>query len=894
MRLEQRTATALALLLLVALMPNTPASFPETPASRTFATSSDGSLAGWLAAGDGQSSERIHDMVALEDGHMLMVGSFEQDINFHGDVEGFSTNDTELGAFGEDMFVAWVAENGTWTRSLSVSSGYFDGLHEVERLTDGTLVVAGRFCDLSFGESCNLTLDGWGSINKTDDNDPSALMIAAMSPDGTWLWARAFSNAFDMTVLDVEATSSNTVHIAVSHRGELLFNNETSPASSEIETVALLGMDHNGEDLFLHTVTSSNSLEYGGVLCEDRLGRTYFGTPFLGVILFDDNNEHTSQGDGDSVMAQYDEDGWAWSTTVSGQGDQSVTDCEASHDDGVTVVGDYQQRANFSGTVIPEATWVDIFEATLSSGGAWTSAMGYGGNGAEHAVGVHVTPQGETMVLGRTSSALTLGTTTLMDLDGINDGSHYDIFLAQHRPNGVWDWAVQGGGAGNDVPLGLAVSASGSPVVSFIANDDGDYGIHAFEQRYAYDFGVWMYVTDIDADGVLDGEDNCPNIGNPDQLNRDGDAFGDACDDDDDNDLLPDDLDACPRGNVGWDSRLVSNDHDGDGCIDDNEDFDDDEDGIFDVNDLCPKGPVGWVSTPENDVESDGCSDTDIDEDGFIDQQDNCPNVNNPTQADLDGDGNGDPCDADMDGDGVNNLGDRCPYDANLWSSNPTIDYDGDGCLDDGGDNDDDGDGVDDDDDRCPYGARNWEDNASEVDNDGDGCADGLEDDDDDNDGLLDPVDGCPRGMVGPAAAGQDRDGDGCIDAVEDDDDDGDGVLDPVDACPLTALGAEVSSTGCSQVQLDDDNDGVSNAADFCLNSPEGAVVDVRGCTQTLSVEGQSDDGGLGIAGWLFVLAGAVLAVALINSQRRPGPPLPRPTPPPRPVGLDDATVESE
>jgi len=200
MRLEQRTATALALLLLVALMPNTPASFPETPASRTFATSSDGSLAGWLAAGDGQSSERIHDMVALEDGHMLMVGSFEQDINFHGDVEGFSTNDTELGAFGEDMFVAWVAENGTWTRSLSVSSGYFDGLHEVERLTDGTLVVAGRFCDLSFGESCNLTLDGWGSINKTDDNDPSALMIAAMSPDGTWLWARAFSNAFDMTV----------------------------------------------------------------------------------------------------------------------------------------------------------------------------------------------------------------------------------------------------------------------------------------------------------------------------------------------------------------------------------------------------------------------------------------------------------------------------------------------------------------------------------------------------------------------------------------------------------------------------------------------------------------------------------------------------------------------
>ena len=894
MGLTQRTATTLVVLLLLSLVQHTPVPLNDAQEIHPFSSDTAASLAGWLAAGDGQSSERINDMVALDDGQMVMVGSFEQNIAFHGDVEGFSTNDTDLGSFGEDMFIAWVAENGTWARSLSASSGYFDGLQEVERMTDGTLILAGRFCDLSYGESCNLTLDGFGSINKSADDDPSALMVAAMSPDGTWLWARAFSNAFDMTVLDVEATSSNTVHVAISHRGEFLFNNETSPGSTEFETIALFGMDHNGEDLFLHTVTSTDSLEYGGVLCEDRLGRTYFGTTFLGVILFDDNNEHTSQGAADGVLTQYDEDGWAWSTVVSGQGEQSISDCVASNDDGVTVVGDYYQRANFSGTVITEAVWVDIFEASLSSGGAWTSSRGYGGGGADHAVGVHVTQQGETLVLGRTSSTLTLGNTTLTDLDGINDGAHYDLFLAQHRSDGAWDWAVHGGGMGNDLPLRLAISSSGSPVISFIANDDGAFGIHAFEQRYAYDFGAWMYVTDIDADGVLDGEDNCPNINNPEQLNRDGDAFGDLCDNDDDNDLLPDDQDACPRGNVGWDSRLQSNDHDGDGCIDDNEDFDDDEDGIFDVNDLCPKGPVGWVSTPENDIEQDGCSDTDIDEDGYIDQQDNCPTISNPTQTDLDGDGTGDPCDEDKDGDRINNVDDNCPNDAEPWSSNPTTDYDADGCLDEGSDDDDDGDGVDDDEDVCPYGTRNWEDNASEVDHDGDGCADGLEDDDDDNDGLLDPVDGCPRGVLGPAAAGQDRDGDGCIDAVEDDDDDADGVFDPVDACPLTALGAEVSSTGCSQVQLDDDNDGVSNADDFCLNSPEGEVVDVRGCTQALAVEGETDEGGLGLAGWLFVFAGAVFAVAFINSQRRPGPPLPRPSPPPRPDVLDRTGTESE
>ncbi len=39
----------------------------------------------------------------------------------------------------------------------------------------------------------------------------------------------------------------------------------------------------------------------------------------------------------------------------------------------------------------------------------------------------------------------------------------------------------------------------------------------------------------------LDGGDNCPLDANPDQANNDGDAEGDACDSDDDNDTVADD-----------------------------------------------------------------------------------------------------------------------------------------------------------------------------------------------------------------------------------------------------------------------------------------------------------------------------------------------------------------
>jgi hypothetical protein len=98
------------------------------------------------------------------------------------------------------------------------------------------------------------------------------------------------------------------------------------------------------------------------------------------------------------------------------------------------------------------------------------------------------------------------------------------------------------------------------------------------------------------------------------QVNTDGDAMGDACDLDDDNDGIPDIDDGC---------RL--------------------EPGMTGVN----------------------CDD-DADGDGIDTAEDNCPNIFNPTldgngnQFDLDMDGLGDVCDLDMDGDEIPNFGDNC------------------------------------------------------------------------------------------------------------------------------------------------------------------------------------------------------------------------------------------
>jgi hypothetical protein len=142
---------------------------------------------------------------------------------------------------------------------------------------------------------------------------------------------------------------------------------------------------------------------------------------------------------------------------------------------------------------------------------------------------------------------------------------------------------------------------------------------------------------DTDGDGFADDVDNCPAIGNPQQLDADNDGIGDVCD---------------STPNCGWgcgQPSCESFDPDGDGiqnypnmdnCPDiaNPQQLDADNDGIGDPCDPTP-GCGGGCGQPV----CEGLADTDGD--FTIDSQDNCPTICNVNQLDADGDTIGDVCD---------------------------------------------------------------------------------------------------------------------------------------------------------------------------------------------------------------------------------------------------------
>ncbi len=120
---------------------------------------------------------------------------------------------------------------------------------------------------------------------------------------------------------------------------------------------------------------------------------------------------------------------------------------------------------------------------------------------------------------------------------------------------------------------------------------------------------------DRDGDGLLDPDDQCPDV--PENFNGFQDTDGCPDDPDTDGDGLVDTRDSCPLDPEDRDQYL-----DDDGCPE----GDNDADGVPDATDNCRNDP----EDPDGYNDADGCPDEDNDQDTVADLRDNCPNEAGP------------------------------------------------------------------------------------------------------------------------------------------------------------------------------------------------------------------------------------------------------------------------
>ncbi len=150
---------------------------------------------------------------------------------------------------------------------------------------------------------------------------------------------------------------------------------------------------------------------------------------------------------------------------------------------------------------------------------------------------------------------------------------------------------------------------------------EGDANDRMFEVFGGLTYYFGSGNNDRDNDGILNADDNCPDVAE----DMDGYMDNDGCPDlDNDNDGILDAQDACPDQAEDFDGF-----EDSDGCPD----LDNDGDGVPDLRDNCPND----AEDIDGYMDRDGCPDVDNDGDGVLDADDQCPDTEAGVEVDAKG-----------------------------------------------------------------------------------------------------------------------------------------------------------------------------------------------------------------------------------------------------------------
>ncbi|MFT4312410.1 MAG: hypothetical protein ACMXYF_04215 [Candidatus Woesearchaeota archaeon] len=254
-------------------------------------------------------------------------------------------------------------------------------------------------------------------------------------------------------------------------------------------------VDANGEWEWVTSANTTGAVPSGRGVDIFPDGSAIVTGGFSGNATFG-SNEIISAGGTDIFVAKIDSNGdWVWATTAGGSGDVEGRGITILSDNSAVMTGYFEGTVTFGSNEIISQGGGDIFVARIDSDGNWmwvTNAEG--SENFDTSQGIDILSDNSAIITGLFRDTVTFGSYELTSVGGT------DVFVARIDSDGDWVWAMNIGGIGNDVGLGVSSLSDDSILVTGAFENTVLFGSQEFTATGDND----IFVARIGPDGSWD------------------------------------------------------------------------------------------------------------------------------------------------------------------------------------------------------------------------------------------------------------------------------------------------------------------------------------------------------------------------------------------------------
>lgn len=241
---------------------------------------------------------------------------------------------------------------------------------------------------------------------------------------------------------NIAIDASGNTYVVGTFRGNATFGTTTLWASNTDGFVAKL----NPQGQYLWAVKTGGSTfgaSYG--IAVDASGNSYVTGFFQGTATFGDTTL-TSSGSSDIFIAKLNSQGqYVWAVKAGGSSGDEGLDITVDEIGNSYVTGVFAGTSYFGPTSLISSGGRDVFIAKIDSQGHYLWAVKAGGNSDDYGSNIATDALGNSFVIGSFKGDASFG---LTDLTSLSESR--EIFISKLTPQGVFEWAVKGGGSGNN------------------------------------------------------------------------------------------------------------------------------------------------------------------------------------------------------------------------------------------------------------------------------------------------------------------------------------------------------------------------------------------------------------------------------------------------------------